>query len=96
MTYVTKLLQETCIESVHEGLKNYKAFCLVGKLKKHIQCVHEKLRTHKCDLCNKAFSFKFNLKKHIRKFHGGMKKHNRTVTNLCTLKQNYVQICFRK
>ena len=43
-----------------------------GTLKKHINSVHEGLKNHKCNLCDKAFSQPSDLKFHI---HEGQKNH---------------------
>ena len=40
-----------------------------GNLKKHIKNVHEQLKNHQCDLCDKVFSESRSLKKHTKAVH---------------------------
>ena len=44
-----------------------------GILKKHILCVHEGIKPHKCDLCGKAFSRQSAVNDHVKIFHEGIK-----------------------
>ena len=44
-------------------------------LKLHINSVHEGIKNHKCDLCQKAFSHRGKLKNHINTVHEGLKNH---------------------
>ena len=44
-------------------------------LKIHIKAVHERLKNHKCDLCDKAFSQASSLKTHIIGVHERLKNH---------------------
>ena len=41
-----------------------KTFCGKINLKKHIECVHEKLKNYTCDLCHRSFGRKAHLKRH--------------------------------
>ena len=38
-------------------------------MKRHIDCVHRKLKPHACQLCELAFSRKDKLKRHISNIH---------------------------
>ena len=65
----------------HERIKNFKCescdktFVSQGELTRHVKDVHLKIRSIRCDLCNKdlAGGF-FNLKKHMRRIHEGNEK----------------------
>ena len=50
-----------------------KTFCQLSNLKTHIKSVHEGLKNHKCDLCDKKFGHSSVLKKHIKGIHEGLK-----------------------
>ena len=49
------------------------AFTIVTKLRKHVECVHEKQRNHPCKICGKFFRDEVVLKKHIQGVHEGVK-----------------------
>ena len=44
-------------------------------MKAHIIGVHDRLKNHKCDRCEKCFSMPGNLRKHIKLVHEGQKEH---------------------
>merc|ERR1711994_205031 len=46
-----------------------KTFKKREKMKRHIDCVHHKLKPHACPLCELAFSRKDKLKRHISNIH---------------------------
>ena len=41
-----------------------------GSLKQHLMTVHEKIKNHKCRLCNKSFGHKWILEGHLQTVHG--------------------------
>ena len=51
----------------YEGCE--KTFKKREKMKRHIDCVHHKLKPHACQLCELAFSRKDKLKRHISNIH---------------------------
>ena len=51
----------------YEGCE--KTFKKREKMKRHIDCVHHKLKPHACPLCELAFSRKDKLKRHISNIH---------------------------
>ena len=46
-------------------------------MKNHIICVHENLKNHKCDICNKAFSIVKELNRHIKIAHKGQLQYHK-------------------
>ena len=55
----------------HKCVSCGKAFSDAGKLKMHINTVHNGKKDHKCDLCEKSFSHAGSLKRHINLVHNG-------------------------
>ena len=53
----------------------WQSFCQLGDFKRHINNVHERLKNHKCDLCDKNFGYSQTLKRHIESVYERMKKH---------------------
>ena len=51
------------------------SFTQKGGLMKHIQLVHEKIRSFKCDICNRSVFTKFDLKVHVTKVHNKSKMY---------------------
>ena len=75
ITIVTKLSvnqSKLHINSVHEGVKNYKCdlcdkvYSRPTDIKRHIIGVHEGQKNYKCDICGKAFKQSSHLKRHIK------------------------------
>ena len=52
-----------------------------SSLEEHCKSVHEKIRNHKCDQCNKTFALKCNLNKHIKNVHENVKDHKCDICN---------------
>merc|ERR1712179_456145 len=50
-------------------------FYQAGKLKMHIEGVHEKKKNHKCQTCQKTFYLAGKLKRHIEAVHKKIKNH---------------------
>ena len=50
-----------------------KAFTARGDLKRHIKCVHYKIKDFKCDKCDYMCSIKSRLKTHIKRVHDKIK-----------------------
>ena len=63
---------------LHEHVCTYcegVAFEYAGKLKTHIETVHEKRRDHACPHCPSAFGVKSSLKTHIKTVHEKRRDH---------------------
>jgi uncharacterized Zn-finger protein len=58
---------------------DYSAFQHIN-LRRHIECVHEKLKEHQCNICQKSFGLKGSLSKHIEVVHERKKPFK---CNLC-------------
>lgn len=64
-----------------------KEFILYSHVKKHIECVHLKLKYVKCEICFKDFYKKTELQPHIRNKHTGDQKVPRRPKALITEKK---------
>ena len=42
----------------------------------HIKIIHEGLKNHKCEFCEKSFSKAWTLKGHINQIYNGLKDHS--------------------
>ena len=51
-----------------------------NSLLRHIKTVHEGIKAHKCDLCEKSYTSGNSLKIHIKSVHEGINDHK---CNLC-------------
>lgn len=60
---------EQHVKVVHAGLKPY-SFAHSSFVKVHIKAIHEKIREHNCNLCDKKFSFNTSLTMHLRSHTG--------------------------
>ena len=59
------------VDSIHKGLKTQCDICKKDfkNLRSHTRVVHQKIKNHKCDSCEKAFHLPKDLKLHIGAIH---------------------------
>lgn len=55
-----------------------RSFRRKADLKRHIQCVHEKLKPYKCPYCGALFGLRNNKEKHVRAVHEGRRRQDRS------------------
>ena len=70
------IMKSSKYETFSEGRK--------GNVKRHIDSVHNKLKPHKCLMCNYTSSQKGTLKRHIDSIHNQLKAHKCTMCDYTT------------
>ena len=63
-----------CTETLLVKKNHFSGMRGYGYLKVHIEVVHEGIKRHECDICQKRFGTRQNMLKHIKSVHEGIKR----------------------
>mmetsp|Transcript_26022 Transcript_26022/g.102268 ORF Transcript_26022/g.102268 Transcript_26022/m.102268 type:complete len:160 (-) Transcript_26022:1109-1588(-) len=67
------------------------AFTKMFAYRNHHKCVHEKVKRHKCTMCDKSFFFKKDLPKHVMAVHQKLKPYQCPTCDRAFAKKEHMQ-----